>query len=715
MSDSIKVSIELADKAAQRALSDFISKSDSADKNIKKLGESGKDTFNEISVGIGKSLGVYDIFAGNLAANLVTSSFQIMKNAAGELFNTFIVDGVKAAQESQDALNSLNVALAQSGIYSDKTSQDFQDFAKQIQATTTFEDDFVIKNMALIQSLAQLDKDGLQRATKAAVELSSALGKDLSTTSEAIAKAANGNYTAIQKMGIQFDKTGSQAQTFQNALKAIETQFGGSAESKINTFSGAIAKTKNNFGDLQEEFGNLIIQNPAVIAAINAVSNILSDLAGSGFLKGVDAAQSLGKALLTVIDITSYTTQFLNGLATAALTSFDIIIGASTRALSQLVAPFTYFSDTAQDIFENLVAQSNESLNKIGERLDKGGPLGNIITTLDQISKSAQEGFEKIGTGADVAAPKLDNVTSSVQKLSEEQMKQLEDNNKYVDSLAKKNQSIEENQKLELENLQLFYEQKDLLEADADIVNYEQKLARENEFFIARQAILDQNFATEQQRILSSTQSEQTKTQALLQIQKKYESDSLKNKTEYFKKESEFEKLRDKENVENRKSTFATIATLSSSNNNLLATIGKAAAITQIAIDTPVAIGKALAAFPPPFNFAAAGLVGAAMAVQASKIAGLNFEQGGIVPGSSFTGDNVRANVNSGEMILNRTQQAELFKVANGEGSNSSLLQELRDLKSQFNQLLQQPISVQVDGKEIFNITRNQLASGRSY
>lgn len=42
------------------------------------------------------------------------------------------------------------------------------------------------------------------------------------------------------------------------------------------------------------------------------------------------------------------------------------------------------------------------------------------------------------------------------------------------------------------------------------------------------------------------------------------------------------------------------------------------------------------------------------------------FANGGIVGGNSFTGDRVVANVNSGEMILNRAQQANLFKLANG-------------------------------------------------
>ena len=65
-------------------------------------------------------------------------------------------------------------------------------------------------------------------------------------------------------------------------------------------------------------------------------------------------------------------------------------------------------------------------------------------------------------------------------------------------------------------------------------------------------------------------------------------------------------------------------------------------------------------------------MAAAAIAYGAEQIAGVNsvgsFASGGIVQGSSFSGDNTSANVNSGEMILNGDQQEELFNTANGEG-----------------------------------------------
>lgn len=62
-----------------------------------------------------------------------------------------------------------------------------------------------------------------------------------------------------------------------------------------------------------------------------------------------------------------------------------------------------------------------------------------------------------------------------------------------------------------------------------------------------------------------------------------------------------------------------------------------------------------------------------AAAISSARTAG-NFAEGGIVGGSSFTGDRLQANVNSGEMILNRTQQAKLFKqINNGTGGTGEV------------------------------------------
>lgn len=75
-----------------------------------------------------------------------------------------------------------------------------------------------------------------------------------------------------------------------------------------------------------------------------------------------------------------------------------------------------------------------------------------------------------------------------------------------------------------------------------------------------------------------------------------------------------------------------------------------------------------------PANQATFGLAGiAAAAVGITAVSALwaklpKFASGGIMGGNSFNGDNLTARINSGEMILNQSQQANLFALANSGG-----------------------------------------------
>lgn len=68
-----------------------------------------------------------------------------------------------------------------------------------------------------------------------------------------------------------------------------------------------------------------------------------------------------------------------------------------------------------------------------------------------------------------------------------------------------------------------------------------------------------------------------------------------------------------------------------------------------------------------PFVGIALGVAGVA-AIIAAMMSVPKFEAGGLVGGSSFYGDRLLARVNSGEMILNRGQQARLFGMVGGGG-----------------------------------------------
>ena len=95
------------------------------------------------------------------------------------------------------------------------------------------------------------------------------------------------------------------------------------------------------------------------------------------------------------------------------------------------------------------------------------------------------------------------------------------------------------------------------------------------------------------------------------------------------------------------------------------------ASFLQATANIAMGVSKALAEGGPYAGPILAALIGASGAIQiativANKPKAPSFATGGIVQGSSYSGDRVHANVNSGEMILTEQQQANLWKLANG-------------------------------------------------
>jgi hypothetical protein len=112
-------------------------------------------------------------------------------------------------------------------------------------------------------------------------------------------------------------------------------------------------------------------------------------------------------------------------------------------------------------------------------------------------------------------------------------------------------------------------------------------------------------------------------------------------------------------------SFFGIMATLSQSGHGKLAAIGKAAAIAQATIDGYLAIQKALAAFPPPFNFIAAGVVGVATAANVANIAGVGFSNGGYT-GAGGVNDPA-GTVHKGEIVWSQADIRKFGGVASVE------------------------------------------------
>lgn len=211
----------------------------------------------------------------------VAGAFKGLGITAAAAFAGFVGSSIiRAAEEQESAISSLNVALKSAGNFSTAASKEIQDYASNLQALTGIADEVTASNIGLLQSIGSFTINGLQKANTAAVDLAATYKIDLETATRLIGKAANGNITAFGKLGIVIKKGSDDAQTFANTLKALEKNQGAAAAA-TQTFAGANRLLSANFGDILEELGNIVIQNPVVIQGVKDLSVAFASVASS--------------------------------------------------------------------------------------------------------------------------------------------------------------------------------------------------------------------------------------------------------------------------------------------------------------------------------------------------------------------------------------------------------------------------------------------------
>lgn len=715
--DSVKLSLEVATQAAEIAL----------DKLNKKTQENDS---------------VWNIFKGNLAAGIALDALR----GSFDALSGFVSAAVGEAQAAEQSITNMNVALQNAGLYSKKTSEDFQAYADQLELTTAFSGEAAEGAITLFASLTTLSKEGIVQATDASADLAATLNVDLATASDMIAKAVNGNTTAFKKLGIEIQKGDTDSERLANTLEALSRQQGAAAATS-QTFAGATAKLENQKGKLFEAIGGLITQNPIVIAGMETLTAIFGSLAtfvdensrtiidlAKAMLYSTGIVATAGAVWLTYTAITGGASIALGVLAKSAAVAWAAVTGPVGLVVAAIVGVglavygvIKYWDDIKIVTLEAAAAVldyaaiaagvfSNGAEKAIESQANALRAKAQAVREVQKAEQEAQAAEQNRSSDED-----LKNEAARMAKEKEELAKanaeKVASRIAFNEQMALQDDEFRlRQQEAEFEHQQVMNDLSDTYDADA----VTKKIAKEEQLLLARQQFemdsLNATLEAERQKALI-IEDASSREKALRENAQKadLERTKLTNKQQIdlLKQRNSAEEQLEKQKQNNKKETWSTLLTLQNSSNKELAAAGKAFAIYDIAVNTPIAISKALAAYPPPFNFAAAALVGAAMASQAAQVAGLNFATGGIVPGASYSGDKVAANVNSREMILTTQQQAELFRIANGKNSlggdvTNGLLVELIDA-------VKSAQSITINGKEIMAVVRDGLNSGRTF
>jgi len=599
--------------------------------------------------------------AGTLAVAAGQFAFNALSSAIGSI-NSSISESIAAFADQEDAINKLNQSLNMTGNASQSSVDGVISFASSLEKTSRFSDDAVIGQIAFARSLGASTEQSKQ-LVQAAANLSATLGGSLEENVDKLGKTLSGTAGRLGQYIPELKNLTEEELKAGRAAEIINSKFSGAAAKDLETYSGQMASLANSYNNAQETLGELIAKNATFSGIIKAVKSRLDDFNDSQATSAALENNAIGSSKAS--------SRTREQLANDYQTLDDRIKSLNTR----------YEELRKQEEFAGLAASNTITLT-----------TKNQITQLEAAKTAIEERlkFDKLSTPQD----KKDNA-STVQ--SDEALNAISKKNAEIAALNaqaaldernfKEQQSIlliEDEyirQQAELERIASFNEQKAVIDAENKI--------KQAEASLTGNALNQEQLKINKEKELAINKSYTDKFVASATLASKKEIEIEKNRKDQIKKI-------DDELVKNKSDTFATIATLASSNNKTLAVIGKAAALTQIAIDGPVAVGKALAAFPPPFNFAAAAAVGTAVAAQAARVAGVQFEQGGIVgapQGVTGGADNRVATIKDGELILNGQQQKNLLDMINNGSGGGDII-------------------IKIDEREIARAVRSQKQQG---
>jgi len=267
--------------------------------------------------GLNKSLktasGDVDSFGDKIgkAGVAIGKAFAAAAAAAGAAAIAIGIEGVKAAIADEKAQTQLALALENATGATQAQIKATEDSILKMSLATGVADDELRPALGrLVRSTGDTEK--AQQLLAQALDISAATGKPVEAVANSLAKAYDGNTSALGKLGIGLDAAELKTMSFEQVQGRLTQLFGGAAAANADTYAGRIARVKVAFDEAKETVGVALLPildkllkfiNENALPAINAFSNAFSLTESDGFGKIVnDVGTTLKKTFTPIIE-----------------------------------------------------------------------------------------------------------------------------------------------------------------------------------------------------------------------------------------------------------------------------------------------------------------------------------------------------------------------------------------------------------------------------
>ena len=197
------------------------------------------------------------------------------------------------------------------------------------------------------------DVTDAQNILNTAQDISAATGKDLETVSLALAKASQGQFTALGKLGVPLDDATKKSKDFSAVMGTLNGQFGGAAQTQADTFGGQMARLGTVFENVKEKVGFAILNNDLFKDAMDRLPD-----AADAAIKAL-GKDGFGAALDVFFDQMGIVGAYVKFWAASVIHEYNDMARRAANALVILSLGFVQlvpgFKDAQKEIQNNLL------------------------------------------------------------------------------------------------------------------------------------------------------------------------------------------------------------------------------------------------------------------------------------------------------------------------------------------------------------------------
>jgi len=335
-------------------------------------------------------------------------AFAAAGAAAGAYAVKLAVDGVKSAIADEAAQARLATTLRNVvGASNDQIKAIETQILKTSLLTGKTDEELRPSLDRLVRSTKDVEE--AQRLQALALDISAGSGKSLEAVSNALAKAHDGNFAALTKLGVSIDANILKSKDFDAATAALASTFKDQASVQAETFQGKMDRLKVAFDEGKETVGAFILDaiTPLVSGFVNKVVPAIQTAASEISTNLAPVFRSLGDFFNNVL-VPAFTT-FYNFIKNYVVPILDVTLVPIVKALfdafnkigdaltankdklQPLADAFYAFAGFIRDVIAPIIGTFiSSSISGIA------GVISALITVVADVTSAVSTGFTKI-------------------------------------------------------------------------------------------------------------------------------------------------------------------------------------------------------------------------------------------------------------------------------------------------------------------------------